>query len=141
MVWIQVFVNWCIGFFYLSMGSRLECHVEIIGKVPSQGEFPVPQKLFTECQRQTCILSTLQITLLQFVITTGHLTVERNILRQIIDTYLFREVEPFTFTLGFGKWLKCLIGRRIIVIQSTAPVVFFLIHCSFTACILMTMTI
>ena len=65
---IEVFVHRGVGFFDLRMGSRLEVEVQILGKVPTEGEVAVPEELLVEGQGQALVLHILQIALLQLVV-------------------------------------------------------------------------
>ena len=77
------------------MGSRLEVKVQVLGEVPAEREITVPEELLVEGQRQSLVISTLQVALLQFIVATGDLRVEGDVLRQIVQSECFREVEPF----------------------------------------------
>ena len=52
MICVEILVYWGIGFFYLSMCSRLEIEVQIFCEVPSQREVAIPEELLVEDQRQ-----------------------------------------------------------------------------------------
>ena len=47
-VWIEVFVDGCIGLFHLGMSGTLEVHVQILRQVPTQREVTIPKELFAK---------------------------------------------------------------------------------------------
>ena len=67
------------------MCGTLEIHVEVLCKVPSEGELTVPQELFAEGERQFGIHTVLHIALLKLVIGASHVGIERDVLRQIVQ--------------------------------------------------------
>ena len=108
---IEVFVHRGVGFFDLRMGSRLEVEVQILGKVPTEGEVTVPEELLVEGQGQALVLHILQIALLQFVVTARDLRVEGDALGQIVQSDGLGEVEPLRLALDFLEGLPGLIDR------------------------------
>ena len=93
------------------MGSRLEVKVQVLGEVPAEREITVPEELLVEGQRQSLVISTLQVALLQFIVATGNLRVEGDVLRQIVQSECFGEVEPFRLTFQALEGLPGLIRR------------------------------
>ena len=85
-VGIEVFVDGRVGLLYLSMSGTLEVHVEILGEVPSEREVAVPDELLAEGQRQVGILGILEVALLQLVIGARNVGVERDALRQVVES-------------------------------------------------------
>ena len=80
LIGIQVLVDRRVGLLDLGTGGRLEGKMQVLGKVPSQGEITVPQELLGECKWQVLIFQTLQVAFLQFVVVTRHLGIERDAL-------------------------------------------------------------
>ena len=141
LIGIQVLVDRCVGLFDLGTGGRLEGEMQVLGKVPSQGEITVPQELLGECKWQVLILQTLQVALLQFVVVTRHLGIERDALGQVVQTYRLGEVEPLRLTLEFLKRLPGLIHGRVSVVQGATPLVFTLVNGGLTRGVTMGMTV
>ena len=83
---VQVLVHRRIGFLNLCPGGTLEVGVQVLGQVPAQLEITVPEELFVERQGQVGVLGVLEVAFLQFIVIAGHLGVEGNGLRQIIET-------------------------------------------------------
>ena len=64
---------------------------------------------------------------------TGDFGIERNVLRQPVETELLKYVKPLAVALyEFLERLKRLIYRRVIVTHCSAPVILLIINCSFT---------
>ena len=80
-VGVAVFVNGCIGFFYLGMGSALEVHVQVLRQIPPHRELAVPQELLGEGQGQLAVLRGFHVALLQLIVVARHLRVEAYALR------------------------------------------------------------
>ena len=115
------------------MRCAAEVGVQVLCQIPAYGEFPVPQELFAERQRQlgTCAL---HVALLQFVIVTQHFGIKGYILRQPVNAETFYYIIPLALALNhFLKRLERLVYRCIAIIKRAAPVVFILIYSRFTA--------
>ena len=134
LVWIEVFVYRSVWFLDFCMSGTVETHVEVLGEIPAYGEFPVPEELLAECQRQLTVLQTLHIPLLQLIIVSEHLGVEGDVLRQPVQTEALQYVIPFAAALDFLERFECLVYRRVAVVNRTAPVVLVLINRSLAAC-------
>ena len=109
------------------MCGRLEVHVQILRQVPAYGEVPIPQELLAEGQRQVGVLGVLQVALLQLVVVAQYLGVERDVLRQVVESQGFGEIEPLRLTLHLLEGLPCLVDRRIGVVEGASPLILVLI--------------
>ena len=99
------------------MGCRLEVHVEVLRQVPAQGEVAVPQELLREGQRQVGVLCILQVTFLQLVVAARQFGVERDALRQVVQSQGLGEVHPLGLRLDILERLPRLIDGRVGIIQ------------------------
>ena len=81
-VGIEVFVDGlvAVGLLNLCLCARLEVHVQVLGEVPAHGEVAVPQNLRAEGGRQRRTTEVVHVALLQFIIGTRDIRIERNVL-------------------------------------------------------------
>ena len=129
-VGVEVFVNGrvlAIGFLNLRMGSTLEVHVQVLGQVPAHGEVAVPEHLAAECDGQAGILGVLQVALLQLRVVACQLRVERNGLRQIVQSERLGEVYPLGLALHVLERFQRLVDRRVGVAERPSPLDFAVI--------------
>jgi hypothetical protein len=84
---IAVTVNLRIRLFNLGISAALEVEMEVLGEIPTDAEITVPQELRGIGGREG-IGSTkiLKVTLLKLVVTARHVSIERHILRQPVET-------------------------------------------------------
>ena len=126
-VGVKVFIHRRIGFFYLGIGSTLKTCMQVASEIPSQGKLPVPQETLIPCQRKSRAFYRLHVTLLQFVVVAGHLGVERQVLRQPVETETLEYVEPLRLVLDALERLPRFVDGCPVVVKCPPPVVFFLI--------------
>ena len=129
-VGIEILVHRSIRLFNLRTGSRLEIEVEVTREVPPQGEVAVPKELLVEHQFEILVLKALKVAFLQFVVATAHLGIERDALRQVVDTDGLGEVQPLRLALEVLEGLPGLIDGRVAVVQRPAPLVILLVDSS-----------
>ena len=120
---IEFFVDGqvAVGFLDFSLCARLEIHVQVLGKVPAQREVTVPQERLSPRYRQLRATEVIHVAFLQFVVVTMNLSIERHILRQVVDAESLRECHPLRFRLRVLERLPRLIDRRIGVIERAVP--------------------
>ena len=106
---IKVFVDGSVGFLHLSMGGRLEVHVQVLREVPAYLEFPVEQELFVELQWQIGVHRILQVALLSFRIDSAQLSAKGNGLWQIVQSERLGEIGPLRLALQVLERLPRLI--------------------------------
>ena len=128
-VGIEVFVDGlvAVGFLNLSLCARLEVHVEVLGEVPAQREVTVPQELRVEGDRQRRTAEVVHVALLQFVVAARHLGVERDVLRQPVESEGLGQRHPLRLRLRLLEGFPRLVDGRIAVVQRAAPLVVVLI--------------
>ena len=126
-VGIEVFVDGRVGLLYLSMSGTLEVHVEILGEVPSEREVAVPDELLAEGQRQVGILGILEVALLQLVVGARDVGVERDALRQVVESEHFGQRHPLRLALRVLEGLPGLVDGRVGIVERASPLVFVLI--------------
>ena len=115
--------------------------MEVTREVPAQGEVAVPEELLVEHQLQVLVLQTLKVALLQLVVAAGHLGIERDALRQVVDTDGLGEVQPFRLTLEILERLPGLVDGRVAVVQRPPPLVILLVDGSLARGVTMGVTV
>ena len=126
---IQILIDrsFVIGLLNLSMGCRLEVQVQILGQVPSDGELTVPKELRIEGSWQLLTSQVFHIALLQFIVRAHHLGVERDILRQPVQSKLFGILCPFRLTLTLLEGFPWFEYGAPTIVERTTPLVILLI--------------
>ena len=84
-----------IGFLDFGARSRLEIHVEVLGKVPAQTEVTVPKERRAPLHGYSCAREVVHVALLQLVIAALHLGIERHVLWEPVQSEGLRELHPF----------------------------------------------
>ena len=109
--------------------------MQVACQIPAQGEVTVPQELFAEGERQHIVLCRFHVPFLQFVVVAYHLGVERDVLRQPVQSEPLEDVEPFGPALDQpSERLPGPVHRCPVVVQCAPPVVLILIDGRLARC-------
>ena len=94
--------------------------------IPSDGEVTVPKELLGEGDRQ--LRTSVDVALLQFVVSAHEVRVEREALRQIVEVLRLDDVEPFRLSFHLLERFQSLVFWRIVVGEVSFPVLIIVIN-------------
>ena len=113
LLWVEVFVDLQIWLLYLCLSGALEGHVEVLGQVPTQLEVTVPQEAGVPrswyAGRRAEVF---KVALLQLVVVTGHLGIEGDVLRHVVEGEPLEDVVVLGLRLYLLEWLERFIYWR-----------------------------